>query len=54
MQLIEKDNWDDPRKMCHHLYCSSDLTHFEYVKMNGMEIVVGLCKDHAKVWEDKR
>ena len=41
MQEVIRDNWN-PRKMCHMISCSSDLTHFEYVKINGMEIVV--CK----------
>ncbi len=53
MQEIKIFNWD-PSRMCQHKYCSSGLTYFEYVVINGMEIVVSLCKKHAKEWEEGR
>jgi len=51
MQQIEIYNWD-PGKMCINKYCSSKQTHYEYVKINGMEIVVCLCEECSKKWED--
>ncbi len=53
MQLIERKNWDH-NLMCHNLYCSNDITHFEYIKINGMEIVVCLCERCSKKWEEAK
>ena len=52
MKEIKKFNWN-PRKMCNLISCSDDITHFEEVKINGMEIFFCLCKKHAEEW-DKR
>lgn len=48
MQEIINDNCKD---LCDHTYCNKPYTHFENVFINGMEIMITLCKKHAEEFD---
>jgi len=49
MELIENNNCQD---LCDNAYCSEKYTHFEKVFINGMEIIITLCKEHAEEFDN--
>ena len=38
--------------LCVHEFCGSKYTHSTRQTINGMKIVLGFCKEHAKEFED--
>ena len=48
MQIIENNNCED---LCDNAYCDEEYTHFEKVFINGMEIIITLCKKHAEEFD---
>ena len=49
IQEIENDNCKD---MCDNLYCDQPYTHYIYLKLNGMDVVLSLCKECAEEWDE--
>lgn len=38
--------------LCNERFCSEKETHFFIKRLNGIEIVIPLCEEHAKIYED--
>ena len=38
--------------LCQQIYCSNKHTHYEYIEINGMEIVVALCSKCSNEWDE--
>ena len=52
MELIQKHNWNY-KYVCMEKCCDEKPTHFQYIKIQGLEIVICLCPKHAEAWNYK-
>lgn len=50
--MIEVENFNSYKKCCEK-FCDTDYTHFENIFINGFDISLPLCKEHAEEWEDR-
>lgn len=49
MEKITKRNCNG---LCAQAYCDKKYTQFERVTLNGIEMMIAFCDEHAKEWED--
>lgn len=51
MELIQKHNWNY-KYTCMEIRCDTAPTHFQYIKIQGLEIVICLCPKHSEQWDN--